>query len=188
MKSNKYPSKEYLDECFIYDRETGTLVWRCRPVSHFFNKKCQKIMNKRMAGKVAGTIFTSNGKSYSVVSISNKRYYAHRVCYIIEHGCLPKEKEIDHIDGNGLNNSISNIRAVSELENRKNKRMHSNNSSGYSGVCFHSGAGKWYARIQINNKQISLGLYSSKDDAALAVHAARVKYKFHENHGKKRNL
>lgn len=38
MKFRQLPSKEYLDECFDYSKETGTLIWKARPVSHFKNE------------------------------------------------------------------------------------------------------------------------------------------------------
>ncbi|WP_263611612.1 HNH endonuclease [Escherichia whittamii] len=52
--------------------------------------------------------------------------------------------QIDHKDGNGLNNSIDNLRLVSLGENLKNKSKYTNNTSGCAGVSWHNTHKKWH--------------------------------------------
>lgn len=49
------PSQQYLRECFCYNEQTGALVWKERPISHFANEHTKMIINKRHMGKHAGT-------------------------------------------------------------------------------------------------------------------------------------
>jgi hypothetical protein len=92
--------------------------------------------------------------------------------------CLKKHDGviIDHRDRNGLNNQRNNLRIVTKSINQYNRKIQSNNTSGYRGVCWHSQAGKWRAYIFIKGKQISLGLYSSSVSAAIAYDKSAVKY------------
>ncbi len=87
-------------------------------------------------------------------------------------------KEIDHIDGNGLNNKWSNLRSVSHSINAKNQKKHKNNTSGNSGVTFRKDSNKWRARIMVNDKSISLGTFLKKEDALSARIEAENKYYF----------
>jgi hypothetical protein len=62
--------------------------------------------------------------------------------------------------------------------------MRSDNTSGITGVTWHSQRGKWLAQIWVNGKKVHLGVFLSIDDAARARKDAEIKYSFHENHGK----
>lgn len=80
----------------------------------------------------------------------------------------PKGKEVDHINGNGLDNQRSNLRVVSHAENGQNRvRLNSNNKSGYVGV-YQAKNGQWFAKAVKNRKQVHLGFYSSKREAIAA--------------------
>jgi len=95
---------------------------------------------------------------------------------------------LDHIDGNGKNNKWSNLRCVTPLENNRNLRKASNNTSGFTGVCWHEPTKKWQARIVVNKKTKSLGLYLSVEEAAIVRKNAEAMLGFHPNHGSDRPL
>lgn len=78
------------------------------------------------------------------------------------------QQQIDHIDGNGLNNTRSNLRACSQSENSMNRKPRRNSLSGFKGVTFHSKSGKWYSSITANGKNISIGYFDNPKDAAIA--------------------
>lgn len=92
----------------------------------------------------------------------------------------PKGMQVDHIDRDGLNNRRSNLRITTRAQNQQNQRKHSKGSSKYRGVTFT--AYGWVARISVNNKQVSLGIWSNEIKAALAYDMACRKY--HGKHGR----
>ena len=83
---------------------------------------------------------------------------------------------VDHIDGNGLNNQKSNLRACSNAQNLMNRPSNKNNTSGFKGVIFDSKNQKWIAQIMVNRKSIKLGRFSDKKDAAIAYNNAAKIY------------
>ena len=79
-----------------------------------------------------------------------------------------KKQQIDHKDGNGLNNSKTNLRPCTHGQNGQNKSGYG--KSKYKGVTLESG--KWRARLIINGKKTSLGTFAKEEDAANAVNKA----------------
>lgn len=68
-------------------------------------------------------------------TVNGKMTQVHRLVYELYHGLvLDESMQIDHIDGNALNNDIDNLRAVPMIVNMRNKRMYDNNKSGQVGV------------------------------------------------------
>ena len=108
------------------------------------------------------------------VSVTTAKYYArcnHQGKKIKMHRLImgvsdPKIKT-DHKDGDGLNNQKENLRLCSDLENGRNKKIPSSNTSGYKGV-HQTRKGKWVARIGIDYKKIHLGVFDNPVDAAIA--------------------
>ena len=83
--------------------------------------------------------------------------------------------EIDHIDGNGLNNCRNNLRLVTHRENMANAKCHraKTKSSKYVGVAWSKASGKWMAQIQIkdtsrkrNRRSIYLGMFATQEEAS----------------------
>lgn len=87
---------------------------------------------------------------------------------------------VDHKDGNGLNNQRSNLRRATNAQNQHNQHHNCRNTSGFKGVyrvpasrgrCAH-----WRARIRVNRKRISLGCFSSTEEAFAAYTDAARKF------------
>jgi ribosomal protein L22 len=77
---------------------------------------------------------------------------------------------VNHIDGNKLNNNLSNLEIVTRRENAttcfiKNREKH---TSQYVGVCWHDMANKWMANIKYNNKREYIGIYATEIEASNA--------------------
>ncbi len=72
---------------------------------------------------------------------------------------------IDHIDGNKLNNNVSNLRYATHSENSQNRKLNINSSSGTKGVYFKKAINKWRAQITLDGIQIHLGYFENKEDA-----------------------
>ena len=79
-------------------------------------------------------------------------------------------QEVDHIDGDPLNNLISNLRIVTRAQNQQNRKLHKNNTSGFKGVV--KTPFGWRAQLRINGKLKYFGHYTTKEVAALAYNEA----------------
>lgn len=77
-------------------------------------------------------------------------------------------QEVDHKNGNGLDNRRSNLRVCTHAENSRN--IHNiRGKSKYDGVSWHSASSKWRARINVSGKRVSLGYFLAEEDAAAAI-------------------
>jgi HNH endonuclease len=69
----------------------------------------------------------------------------------------PKGKEIDHINGNGLDNRECNLRICSHSDNLRNRAVNKNSASQYKGVCKYKNG--WAAIIRISGNRNFLGFF-----------------------------
>lgn len=82
------------------------------------------------------------------------------------------ENEVDHINGNPLDNRRSNLRLATVRQNRYNSRKRMDNTSGFKGV--YKQGSKWNARISVNSKLVGLGTFKDKESAYKAYCAAAI--------------
>lgn len=172
IKINEVPSQARLRELFDYDADTGALIWRVRPQSDFKNQRACSIFNAMYSGSVAGSIDKANGSVY--VTIDAVRFLAHRLAYTYVHGVCPVELQIDHVNGNRLDNRIENLRLATAAENMQNVGKHRDNSSGHRGVHWCKQSKKFIAQVQANGKRKRLGSFNTAEEAA-AVYAQAAK-------------
>ena len=78
------------------------------------------------------------------------------------------EQQIDHKNGNGLNNRRCNIRFCTHSQNQQNQRAQKSKSSKYKGIYWHKRDKKWATMIQYNKKRIHLGYFDNEIKAAKA--------------------
>ncbi|CAB5212704.1 putative NHN endonuclease [uncultured Caudovirales phage] len=154
----EYPSTMQLKQMFDYHSD-GYLIWKIKPA---FRVKI---------GDKAGSI---NSQGYVQISQKKSKFKAHRLIWLW-HG-YQLDDEIDHIDGNKLNNQIENLRAVKKSQNQWNAKIRKDNLSGIKGVRWHKRDCKWTASIRLHGKTKSLGYYNDLELAKLVIHEARSLY------------
>lgn len=158
-----------LKELIQYNPDTGEFYRK------FKDPKRNKIINSITA--------YNYGKKYYRFMLDTRLYLAHRLAFLYMTGSFPRH-DVDHINGNGLDNRWTNIRAVTRLENSQNRKLNSNTTSGFCGVSWNKSKSKWMVQISSNGTKHYLGYYQTLLDAVAARINASIKYNFHPNHGK----
>lgn len=155
----------YLRTRLDYDHITGIFHWKFSPRAGF-------------TGRKAGYRWTSKESrtAYIHITVDKVEIKAHRAAWAIFYGEWPSG-DIDHINGNGTDNRIKNLRIAICSQNQANVRTRLDNTSGIKGVSWHSRAGKWAAAIQKTEngvtKRYNLGYFSSINEAAEALRLKR---------------
>lgn len=160
-------------ELFTYDNTTGNLHWKVAT------------SNRVKVGSVVGNVMRSGVLFYRQCSADGHRLQVHRIVWLLHYGKWP-ENFIDHEDGDGLNNRVSNLRDATDGQNKQNASLRSDNASGHTGVTWHKKARKWVAQIQIAGTNYYLGLFSDLPAAVEARKRASRLCGFHKNHGRAR--
>lgn len=175
-------TKEYLNECFNINFQSGEIYWKERPRKHFTTDVKFNNWNKRFSGKVA----TRDTKCpYIRVMLDGKYHTAHKIitiCYYADSevaGCV-----VDHFNKNKKDNRISNLRICKQTENMKNLKLYDNNSSGISGVSFIQASSTWLVEISNGGRENRIRKYF-KDlfEACCARKSLELKYDYAKGHG-----
>lgn len=161
-------SEDLIKSSFTYDPDTGVLFWATRAAS------------KIKVGDKAGTL---SKKGYLTVKLLGKMYLVHRIIWLLCYGSWP-EDQIDHVNGLRADNRIKNLRAVSNQENQRNRRLSCKNKTGVSGVILLK-SGRYRAVIRVCGVLKHLGQFTTLEEAAGAKAEAESFYGFHPNHGKR---
>lgn len=156
-----HPTQDLLKELFDY--QDGELFWKVSKGS------------RANIGYRAGSVIRSG---YLHVMINGKHYYNHRLIFLYHHGYLPEF--LDHIDGDSLNNDISNLRVATQQENCRNKKKGKSingksTTSNFKGVTWDKQHQKWMSYIFVGGKRKHLGRFVSEIDAAKAYNKAATK-------------
>lgn len=148
-------AKDWLETIISYDPESGVFTWK-------IDKG-----NRAKAGSRAGAT-ANNG--YCRIKIDGHLYQAHRLAWIFINNTAPP-KEIDHINGDKLDNRAVNLRSATRGGNCQNTRIRKDNLSGARGVSWNSRTGKWRARCSVEKREHLIGSFNTKDEAARAYEA-----------------
>ena len=145
-----------LREVFHYDLNTGVFT---RLVRTGFRVRI---------GDEAGSL---DAKGYIVIGIDRCVHKAHRLAWFYVHGVWPTG-QIDHINADRADNSICNLRDVSQSLNQQNqKKARSNNRSGFFGVS--KNKNRWMARINIDGTETYIGNFCTPELAQDAYLSAK---------------
>lgn len=141
---------ERASELFCYDGQTGLV----------------KFVTGEKAGQLAGF---SDASGYLKVKVADKIIAIHRLIWLLETGEWP-QGIIDHIDGNPLNNTWSNLRLANKSQNSMNAKTPCTNKTGFKGV--RACGEKFNAQIKFNGKKYSLGNFETAEQAHAAYRGA----------------
>ena len=147
---------ERLIELLDFDPKEGVFYWKKKNVSSNGRK-----------GNVAG----SEIRGYRYLGLDGGRYLAHRVAWFYVYKVWPQYL-LDHVDGDGLNNKISNLRDVPPTVNSQNMRWaHRDSQTGLLGVRLMGS--RWQARIRVWGKEMYLGTFGTPEEAHEAYLTAK---------------
>ena len=184
MASKPIPSPKVLRQLLRYEPDTGKLFWMprgpewFRPNHRHSAEGLSQVWNGRNAGREAFT--APDQKGYLQGQVLKYHTMAHRVIWAMHSDMWPEA--VDHINGDGLDNRLTNLRAVSRSENGRNAAVPVTNRSGVMGVRFYKGS--WEANIRVDGRQRHLGRFSSMGEAAAARKRAEAEHGYHPNHGR----
>jgi len=150
---------------------------------------------------VGSRIYRKNGDAvFWQVNFRHVNYVVHRIIWVLENGSIDPKLVIDHLDGNPLNNLISNLSLKTMMDNSRNQRLRRNNTTGVTGVNLtNKGENSWYYSAywqditgSQNCKHFSIKKFGEEKAKALAVACREEQIKllileganYTERHGK----
>jgi len=153
------------------------LLFSYDPVSGWLYRK-----TGRNAGKRAGSGRVGNkNDAYRIVYALGAHHYEHRLVWALMTG-ESFFGQIDHIDGDGLNNRWANLRVVSDVENKRNRPRQKNSTGIILGVTPHRGG--YRARIGLEGNYMDLGTHRCQFEAICARKSAEARLGYSQNHGR----
>lgn len=156
---------------FDYDPSTGVMKRTCKPdrwgniLPHDYEP-------------------SSISSGYRTANFKGKVYKIHRLIWLYVYGNFP-ENDLDHINGDRLDNRLCNLRSVTRSQNTQNRGVGKNNKTGCIGVNWESNVGKYRVRISVNGERKCLGFFTDLTEAVKTRKEAEHKYGFHENHNER---
>jgi hypothetical protein len=144
--------QDLVRELFKY--RDGKLFWR------------EYRSNRALKDSKAGSHYKI--ENYINISINKTRYKAHRLIWIYHHGKIG-DFQIDHINGNRIDNRIENLRLVTHQENHFNQTK----AKGYTWNKINK---NWRAQININGTHYNLGSFNTEEEARQAYLEAKERY------------
>ena len=107
---------------------------------------------------------SNNGVGYCNVRFNSMRIYYHTIVWILTTGeDIPEGMQIDHINGNRIDNRFENLRLVTDRVNRQNMKAHRQGK--LVGCSFDKHRGRYEAQVRIGKKDIFLGYYATEEEA-----------------------
>jgi len=131
--------------------------------------RCGKIERKFKSGIWREVKNVDNNKGYNTVRVDDKNWFRHRIvvaAFNTEFDINNTDHQIDHIDGNPLNNAFNNLRVVSNQGNQFNTKA--------KGYYWDKEMGKWRSKIKINKISKHLGYFDTEEESRAAYLTAKA--------------
>lgn len=163
-KTKRKVTRERLLQKLDLDVSTGNFIWK----------------ETHRKGHVAGIVATERGKSYRRIRIDDELIMAHALVWLAVHGEFPMF-ELDHINGNGLDNRPENLERSNRLRNN------SNTSARHDAAehrCVHLNGSYWQLIVKYAKKHFVVSGFETAKEAAIARGFLEVLLPRGVNHGK----
>lgn len=131
--------------------------------SEVFIDECDVELFKKYIWHIHGGKNTDYLRGYIPLKRKDGLKYFHRL--VLD---TPRDREVDHINGNGLDNRRNNLRICTRSQNNANRKVVQSKTSSFKGVHFEACTKKWRAEITCNNVHYRLGRFLNQDDALKA--------------------
>ena len=137
-------SYQFLDECFYYKSDSGALIWKVRPTSHFKDLQEYNSFNDTNSGKMAGC---NKLLGWSKVQIRKTKYPVRKIIWVLVTG----KNRLDRL-------AMAKNKSIEKTTKQKpNKKL--------KGVCFHKQSSKYIASIVIDGNSIYIGSFYTEQEA-----------------------
>lgn len=159
-------SVEDILKLMTVDFDKGVLTWQPRTPEMFSTslnpvKQCEW-WNRSYANKECGCVADFNGKTYRRISLNKKSVNISHVILFLHLGYTFRGCVVDHIDGNGMNNSVRNLRYLSVKDNVRH-RLNGRNKCGYIGV--YKTGNRYKGRVVCDGKAFKTKSFSTPEEA-----------------------
>ena len=136
------------------------------------NGKLERIDLRRTDGKWKVVDNKKNHTDgYCRVNFNGRMVSYHVIVWILSTGKdIPQGMDIDHINGNKIDNRIENLRLVTKRGNQQNRKNH--RAGRLVGASYHKGYNSWQSQIIIDKTRIWLGYYETEQEAHKAYKIA----------------
>jgi hypothetical protein len=160
-----------------YDPKTGEF-WRTFKFDSWGNVT---EVNRLIVGK--------NNRGYRWLKLFDKVYLVHRLVFLYMTGKHPTN-EVDHINGDRLDNRWKNLRQCDAFTNSRNQGVRKDCTSGVRGVNYNTTKSsrslkRWVARISHKGERITLGNFETFEEAVAARRKAEIDFGYHPNHARR---
>lgn len=163
-------TQDELKRFFTYNAETGVIIWA-------------RSRGAAKVGSRAGTQKTPKGRRYRYVGFKGRTYFEHRLIWLMMYGYNPIE--VDHINSDGADNRLINLREVDRSGNMRNQRLSRANKSGVTGVCWRKDLKKWRVMVTgTDGVRRQVGCFADLEEARAVAHEHHAANGYHDNHGK----
>ena len=133
----------------------------------------------KTVGSFAGCKTKRGTSTYLQITLKKQKFYVHRLVWLYMTGEYPNI--VDHLDGNGLNNSWKNLKNGNYHDNNRNVQHIQHDKKGMLPIGVYTHRNKYIAAIKVNYKKINLGVFDRIEDADNAYKEAK---KIHHKHSK----
>lgn len=140
-------TKDLLQELFYYNKNTGIFHWKV----------------KKPGVKHTDDISTICAQGYKVVTLNRKRYYVHRLVWILVTG-KDANGFIDHKNRDKADNRFDNLRVVSKSQNEHNTSKRKSNKTGYKNISYYKSSASYVAEYMLNGKRFKKAIKAEYGD------------------------